>query len=192
MGITGGIDTEERSRFTATTLKKESPSSHSYSMKTAIVLASVALLAAISNHGCESAPANQEPKINRVQKGKDRELSLDWEARESAHELDAWIEETHTLEERVKYLENWASNIGWKINSLDEAEVNLGNMVMTVSDDLADFEYENSWDAIRSKINDGIHVEDQCENEWYQDSYGDWQRGEESDCELIISVEDYY
>ena len=53
----------------------------------------------------------------------DRELSLDWEASESAHELDAWIEETHTLEERVKYLENWASNIGWKINSLDEAEV---------------------------------------------------------------------
>merc|ERR1712241_465404 len=191
MGITGGIDTEERSRSTATSLKKESPSSHS--MKTALVLASIAILAGISNHGCESAAANPKPKVNRVQKVKDdRELSLDWEASESAHELDAWIEETHTLEERVKYLENWASNIGWKINSLDEAEVNLGNMVMTVSDDLADFEYENSWDAIRSKINDGIHVEDQCENEWYQDSYGDWQRGEESDCELIISVEDYY
>ena len=40
---------------------------YNYSMKTALVLASIAILAGISNHGCESAPAgNPKPKINRL------------------------------------------------------------------------------------------------------------------------------
>ena len=123
---------------------------------------------------------------------KDRELSLYWEARESALELDAWIEETHTLEEDVKYLKNWASNIGWKIYKLDEGETNLGDMVMRVSDNFNYFKSENSWDAIRSKINEGIKAEKECRNQRTQNYYGEFYWEEVCDGELIISVEDDY
>ena len=122
----------------------------------------------------------------RVQKVKDRELSLYWEARESALELDAWIEETHTLEEDVKYLKNWASNIGWKIYKLDEGETNLGDMVMRVSDNFNYFKSENSWDAIRGKFNNAVQVEKECEDGWINGVYI-------PDCKVIVSLpEDYY
>ena len=117
---------------------------------------------------------------------KDRELSLYWEARESALELDAWIEETHTLEEDVKYLKNWASNIGWKIYKLDEGETNLGDMVMRVSDNFNYFKSENSWDAIRGKFNNAVQVEKECEDGWIIGVYI-------PDCKVIVSLpEDYY
>merc|ERR1711934_94376 len=136
MGITGGIDTEERSRSTATKLKKESPSSHS--MKTAIVLVSIALLAGISNHGCKSAAANEEPKINSDMRARnqghrmeamleqlDKRINDIKQFKEmtgddrgiydyvNMYEFDDWIAQTdNTMEDRMDYLEKFASYFG--------------------------------------------------------------------------------
>merc|ERR1711934_681838 len=96
MGITGGIDTEERSRSTATKLKKESPSSHS--MKTAIVLVSIALLAGISNHGCKSAAANEKPKINS-----------DMRAKDQGHRMEAMLEQ---LDKRINDIKQFKEMTG--------------------------------------------------------------------------------
>jgi len=159
MGITGGIDTEVRSRSTATTLKKESPSSHS--MKTALVLASIAILAGISNR-CESAPAeNPKPEVNRVLVVKDRYL------KEIALDLDAWIEQTHTMEERVKYLEDWASHVGWDLYDVHDSAKNIGSKFYELYDDFWDWAIENDFDALRKKLNDvGFNVEEECEDNW--------------------------
>jgi len=183
MGITGGIDTEERSRSTATTLKKESPSSHS--MKTAIVLASVALLAAISNHGCESAPAeNPKPKVNRVLVVKDRYL------KEIALDLDDWIEQGgHTMEERVKYLEDWASHVGWDLYDVHDSAKNIGSKFYELYDDFWDWAIENDFDALRKKLNDvGFNVEEKCEEVWrWSNSMGQFVREPECTWEITVN-----
>merc|ERR1712039_569512 len=147
-----------------TTLKKESPSSHS--MKTAIVLASIALLAGIANHGCESAPADPKPKVNRALKVKDRQY-----LKEVAHDLDDWIKQANrTMEQRMKYLEDWASDAGWELY-----------------DDFWDFENNNNWNALRKKLNEaGFSSWEECEDVMI----GSVVVGE--DCETVITVNDYY
>jgi len=181
MGITGGIDTEERSRSTATTLKKESPSSHS--MKTAIVLASIALLAGIANHGCESAPADPKPKVNRALKVKDRQY-----LKEVAHDLDDWIKQANrTMEQRMKYLEDWASDAGWELYDIHDSLKSVGSQFYELYDDFWDFENNNNWNALRKKLNEaGFSSWEECEDVMI----GSVVVGE--DCETVITVNDYY
>jgi len=157
-------------------------------MKTAIALASVALLAGIANHGCESAAANQKPQVNRVLRVKDRGNFL----KELALDFDAWIEQTHTMEERVKYLEDWASNVGWDLYDVHDGHTNIGSQFYELYDDFWDFVSDNDWDALRKKMNEaGFNVEKDCEYEWAQDYYGSWTQVEGDDCELIITLNDY-
>ena len=75
---------------------------------------------------------------------------------------------------------------------LDDDVAVLQYWVSDISDNFDYFKSENSWDAIRSKINEGIKAEKECRNQRTQNYYGEFYWEEVCDGELIISVEDDY
>ena len=64
----------------------------------------------------------------------------------------------------MKYLEDWASHVGWDLYDVHDSAKNIGSKFYELYDDFWDWAIENDFDALRKKLNDvGFNVEEECE-----------------------------